>query len=360
MPAPQLMLKRILAVTMRDIKSGIRDSMIVYILLAPILIALVLKAFIPAAGDTLINVAVPKGTDPSFVQMLKEHGTVEILEDRDSIIKRVSMTDDIFGLILTDAIEPAELAEQSDQVDDSTLMRQNIEIIAGGNELPGMLDLVKAVVLVWQNPEADIMAEVVISDVGWELSPLARFGSSFLVVFMSVFGGIIVMLNLVEEKQYKTLAAVNVTAIRRWEYVVGKSLLGLVIPVIHAFAVLLILGFARVNYLQVAAVTVAIALISMIIGFVIGVYQSEPIGAVASMKIMFMPILGSIFGGIFLADKWHPFLYWSPFYWAFQSIDSIVLQQAGWTQIWRNNAIILVITLLVFLLMQKRIRRGMT
>ena len=272
---------------------------------------------------------------------------------------RSGMTDDIFGLVLSDSAGSTDASEPSGQTDSTAATDRNIEIIAGGNELPGMLDLVKSVILVWQNPEADMPLDVRISDMGWDLSPLARFGSSFLVVFMSVFGGIIVMLNLVEEKQYKTLAAVNVTAIHRWEYVVGKSLLGLVIPVIHAFTVLLILGFAQVNYLQVAAVTISIALISMIIGFVIGVYQSEPIGAVASMKIMFLPILGSIFGGIFLADKWQPFLYWSPFYWAFQSIDSIVLQQARWSQIWINNAIILAITLLLFLLMQKRIRRGM-
>ena len=328
-----------MAITMRDIKSGIRDSMIIYILIAPILIAFILRAFIPAAGSNVINVVVVEGTDSAFVEMLKDHGRVEILSDREDIVRRVEATDDIFGLVTV-----------GDQ----------IEIIAGGNEMSGSLDLVRSVIGSWQNPDLEAPADVVISDMDWQLSPLGQFGSNFLVVFMSVFGGIVVMLNLVEEKQYNTLTAVNVSPVRRWEYVAGKSIPGIILPVFHSFITLLILGFTDINYWQVAAVAFSIALISLIIGFGIGVYQSEPIGAVSSMKITFLPIIGSIFGGIFLAEKWHPLLYWSPFYWAFRSVDKIILKQASWSEIWSNNGIILLITILVFLLMQKRIRRGMS
>lgn len=333
------MLRRILAVTLRDLRSALRDTMIIYILIAPLLLALMMKAFVPTAGNTVLNTAVPETASYKLVEFLEGYGRVELADDRAAIIDRVRDTDDLVGVV---------------QSGESAL-----EIIAAGNEMAGTVEMVEAVLLRWQNPDVELPIDLSMSDMGWRLSPLARYGSSFLVVFMSVFGGMIVMLNLVEEKQYNTLAAINVSAIRRWEYVVGKALLGLVTPVIHAFAVLLIMGFNQINYLQVALVTVAIALISMITGFVIGVYQSEPIGAVASMKIMFLPIMASVFGGIFLADKWHPLLYWSPFYWAYRSIDSIIMQQAKWGQLWLNNLIILFITLIVFGLMYKRIQRGM-
>lgn len=333
------MLRRILAVTLRDLRSALRDTMIIYILIAPLLLALMMKAFVPTAGNTVLNIAVPETASYELVEFLEGYGRVELADDRAAIIDRVRDTDDLVGVV------------QSGE--------SGLEIIAAGNEMAGTVEMVEAVLLRWQNPDVELPIDLSMSDMGWRLSPLARYGSSFLVVFMSVFGGMIVMLNLVEEKQYNTLAAINVSAIRRWEYVVGKALLGLVTPVIHAFAVLLIMGFNQINYLQVALVTVAIALISMITGFVIGVYQSEPIGAVASMKIMFLPIMASVFGGIFLADKWHPLLYWSPFYWAYRSIDSIIMQQAKWGQLWLNNLIILFITLIVFGLMYKRIQRGM-
>ena len=333
------MLRRILAVTMRDIRSGMRDAMIPYILIAPLLVTVLLKIFIPSVGSTVINVALPKTAEPAFASFVAGYGEVELLEDRDSIVKRVKATDDLFGIV--------------PKADGS------YELIAAGNELTGTREMVQAVLSSWQNPDLEPPIELKISDMGWQLSPLARYGTNFLVVFMSVFGGMIVMLNLVEEKQYNTMAAINVSALRRWEYVLGKALPGIVLPILHAFAVLLIMGFTDVDYLQVAAVAFAIALISMILGFVVGVYQSEPIGAVASMKILFLPIMASVLGAIFLPEKWQPVLYWSPFYWAYRSVDDIVLQQAAWSDIWLHNLIILAITALVFGLMYKRIKRGM-
>lgn len=333
------MLRRILAVTMRDIRSGMRDAMIPYILIAPLLVTVLLKIFIPSVGSTVINVALPKSAEPAFVEFVERYGEVELLEDRDAIVKRVKATDDLFGIV-----------PQADG---------GYELIAAGNELTGTSEMVQSVLIAWQNPDLEPPVELKISDMGWELSLLARFGTNFLVVFMSVFGGMIVMLNLVEEKQYNTMAAINVSAIRRWEYVLGKALPGLILPILHAFAVLVIMGFTEVDYLQVAVVAFAIALISMIIGFVVGVYQSEPIGAVASMKILFLPIMASVFGAIFLPEKWQPVLYWSPFYWAYRSVDDIVLQQAAWSDIWLHNLIIIAITALVFALMHKRIKQGM-
>ena len=332
------MLRRILAVTMRDIRSGMRDAMIPYILIAPLLVTVLLKIFIPSVGSTVINVALPKTAEPAFAEYVERYGEVELLEDRDAIVKRVNATDDLFGIV-----------PKAD----------GYELIAAGNELTGTIEMVQAVLSSWQNPDLEPPIELKISDMGWQLSPLARYGTNFLVVFMSVFGGMIVMLNLVEEKQYNTMAAINVSALRRWEYVLGKALPGIVLPILHAFAVLLIMGFTEINYLQVAVVALAIALISMILGFVVGVYQSEPIGAVASMKILFLPIMASVFGAIFLPEKWQPVLYWSPFYWAYRSVDDIVLQQAAWSDIWLHNLIILAITALVFGLMYKRIKRGM-
>lgn len=332
------MLRRILAVTMRDIRSGMRDAMIPYILIAPLLVTVLLKIFIPSVGSTVINVALPKTAEPAFVEFVERYGDVELLEDREAIVKRVKATDDLFGIV-----------PKAD----------GYELIAAGNELTGTIEMVQSVLSSWQNPGLEPPVELKISDMGWKLSPLARFGTNFLVVFMSVFGGMIVMLNLVEEKQYNTMAAINVSALRRWEYVLGKALPGIVLPILHAFAVLLIMGFTEINYLQVAVVALAIALISMILGFVVGVYQSEPIGAVASMKILFLPIMASVFGAIFLPEKWQPVLYWSPFYWAYRSVDDIVLQQAAWSDIWLHNLIILAITALVFGLMYKRIKRGM-
>jgi ABC-2 type transport system permease protein len=169
----------------------------------------------------------------------------------------------------------------------------------------------------------------------------------------------IVMLNLVEEKQYNTLSAINVSAISQTEYVIGKGLLGFAIPVIHGYGILLILGFTSINYLMMTLVILSIAIIGMIVGFVIGVMNNNQMTAISSMKATFLPILGSLFGAIFLPEKWLPVLYWSPYYWAYEATEHIILKEAEWLMIFRNCGIILLITSLVFLMLLKRIRRNL-
>lgn len=333
------MLRRIFAIARRDIKSGLRDNMILYILLAPLLIAGLLRAFIPGAGENLISTVVVEGSPSTLVDTLQAHGRVEILADREAVIRRVRATDDVFGIMVDG---------------------ERIEILTDGQEQMGSDTMVQGILQVWQEQPSDGPFSVTFSDIGWSLSPLARYGGNFLLVFSSVFGGMIVMLNLVEEKQEKTLAAVNVSAISRFEYIIGKGLLGFVIPIIHAWLILLIMGYDGIPYGMVTLVILSIALISLILGFAIGIYNDNAISAVSSMKIGFLPIFGSLFGAIFLAEKWHPLLYWSPFYWAFRSVDAIILQEATWRLILFNSAVILLITGLVYGLLSRRIRRGLS
>jgi len=72
-----------------------------------------------------------------------------------------------------------------------------------------------------------------------------------------------------------------------------------------------------------------------------------------------VPLAASVAGYEFLSEKWQWVLYWSPFYWAFDAVTAIILKEATWLQILRNCGVILFISVLVFLLLQKKIKRGM-
>ncbi len=86
---------------------------------------------------------------------------------------------------------------------------------------------------------------------------------------------------------------------------------------------------------------------------------NEPGAPMYPVKTIFIPVLGSVFGGMFLSDKWQIILYWSPFYWAYRGMDSLILQTATWGNILLYCAIILAITALVFVALSKRIKRGL-
>ena len=66
------MLKRILSIALRDLKSGIRDFMIVYILIAPFLLAFILNLLVPGASSITVNVVLEETADKELIEYLKE------------------------------------------------------------------------------------------------------------------------------------------------------------------------------------------------------------------------------------------------------------------------------------------------
>jgi ABC-2 type transport system permease protein len=332
------MLKRIFAIVSKDIKSGMRSNIMIYIAVAPFLLALALKALIPGAGSATIKVAVPESTDAALIDHLDNYGMVEIIKESGDLEKRILKTDDIFGLI-------SENGEYT--------------IIQQGNESEGTLDTLKYIVSTYENQDVKLPADVVISDIGWGLSPLKLQGAIMLIVFGTVFGGMLIVLSIVEEKMSNTLSAINVSTVSRTEFVVGKGLTGFLVPIAGAYATLLILGFEGIDYGMLTLLILCTAMISIIIGFGIGVVNTEPIGAIAGMKSIFVPVFGSLFGAMFLSSKWQFILYWSPFYWAYKGMDAIILQTATWGQMLLYCGIILFLTAIVFLLLSKRIKQGL-
>ena len=128
---------------------------------------------------------------------------------------------------------------------------------------------------------------------------------------------------------------------------------------IHVLGILLILNYGPIDYVKAAVVILALALTSVIVGFAIGIRTDNVIGAISGMKMMFVPILASVFGAIYLKESLHFLLYWSPFYWAFRAMDRIILQTATWQAVLLPTGIILLISTVVMLLMAKRIRQGL-
>ncbi|MDP3058811.1 MAG: ABC transporter permease [bacterium] len=331
-------MKKILAIVGRDFKSGTRDSLIIYLSIAPILLALLLKAMIPSLSSSTINIGMVTGADPRLISYLQTYVKVQELPTRVALEERIQRMDDFFGVA----------GEGS-----------AFEIIKQGNENEGQETILRSVLNQYGGQTVKLPIDVVFSDLSWEMSPLKQFGGALLVIFTTVFGGMLILLNLVEEKMSNTLSAMNVASITKAELVVGKGLLGFILPIFGALSATLILGFGAINYGMLLVSIISIAMISVIIGFSIGVVNDEPIAAVASMKMVFVPILASVMGAIFLAKKWHVLFYWSPFYWAYDSINSVLLNQATWGQIIRNGSIILVITMLVFMALKNRIKAGL-
>lgn len=331
-------MKRILAIVGRDITSGKRDFIYAYIMIMPFIMALILKAIIPGVDTTTINVAVLDTLEPQLLEYIDEFAKVKEFETVQDIRIRVSKTDDYLGLV-----------KKNDKYN----------IISQNNESEGSYDFLELIVNSYQKDLYIFPIDIKITDSGWRLHPLKQKGANFLIIFTTVFGGMLILLSLVEEKMSNTLSAINISPTSKFEFIIGKSILGLTIPIFGIMGILVIIGFDSINYLMVIVVSISLSFISMIIGFVIGIMNDEPISAIASMKMIFIPVMGSVFGAMYLSEKFIPFLYWSPFYWAYEAMNSIILNEATWSMIFKNCSIIIFITLLVFMMLKNRIKRGL-
>jgi ABC-2 type transport system permease protein len=331
-------MKKILAIISRDAKSGMRDYMILYILVVPFIIALILNMLTSSVSESTLNLAVDGSMSAEDLSYLEGYAKVEVFDTEEELTDRISDLDDIYGVVKKG---------------------EGYEIIRQGNEKIEMHEMAELLLDSLSNTEIEVPVELTVSDVGWKLSPIKQYGGSLLAVFISVFGGMIILINLVEEKQEYTLAAMNVAPVRRIQYVAGKAALGFFVPLVHVLGILLILDYGDIDYLMAAAVTLSIALTSVIIGFAIGVNSDNILAAISGMKMIFLPILASIFGAIYLREGLHFLLYWSPFYWAFRALDDIILKQATWSGVLLDVGMIILISGAVMGIMSKKIRRGL-
>ena len=104
------------------------------------------------------------------------------------------------------------------------------------------------------------------------------------------------------------------------------------------------------NLGQLLLVVIAGILLSMLIGFVQGVNSEDVMEAASSVKLMFLPMAGSIVGYELVTGNWQIFFYWSPFYWAYRANDVILSRSGDWLQLLLYVAIILVISAAVYTL----------
>jgi ABC-2 type transport system permease protein len=144
-----------------------------------------------------------------------------------------------------------------------------------------------------------------------------------------------------------------------FKFVVGKSLIGFLLPLVQAYTMLWILNLPNINKLMILIIILASSFITVIFGFIMGVISSNQIAGIANMKIGFLVVSASMLGAILLPHDKHILLYWSPFYWSFIGLRGIITGTVTWKQVWTYTGWILGLTLLIFLSLRRRIEKGL-
>ncbi|HCO19189.1 ABC transporter permease [Gudongella oleilytica] len=333
------MIKRILLIFQRDLKIGIRNFLILYILIAPILFAIMINVFSPGINDTTVEVVLLKGENQGQSEFFQQFAKVELMDSIDEIETRVRKRDNIIGVL------PGKNNEYY--------------VLNQGNEPQYVVDPVKQLITFhhYDIGVDDSLAEIL--DYGRDIPPLKKIMVNVSMILTSALGGMIIALNIVEEKTEDTISAIHLSPVSRLEFIAGKSLIGVFVPIVGSLLILLITGFRDINYFHALLMVSTSCIISILVGFFEGINNDDVMNAAGNMKILFLPLFGSIAGEELLSDKWQVLFYWIPFYWTYKGNDLVLTNSGSLLEILKYSGMVLLISVAVFLLLAPKIRKGL-
>ena len=327
------MFKKVIAVFLRDIKVSLRDFIALYIILFPILFAIAINLFAPSINDTTVSVVLlnPSQEQTEFYEQL---ASVAVVTSEEALNQRVLKRDHTFGITESG-------------------------IVSEGDEPTYLLDYAKLLRVFYLEGASVADTNAVITDLGRTLPPLKTLLVNGAMMLIAVLGGMLIALNIVEEKADNTISAMHVTPISRLGYVAGKSLIGMVVPALGSIIMLMLTGYGQVDFLKMLVMLLTTAIISMLVGFMEGLANDDVMNAAGNMKLLFLPLLGAMAGAELLADKWQPFLYWIPFYWSYKGNQGVLTGTGTWSEILMYSGIVLLISAVVFIFLAPKIRKGL-
>lgn len=332
------MIKRSILIFLRDLKVNTRDYLTLYILIAPVILAIGINLLTPSINETTVNLALIDGENNKQVKYLEDFANVELFKDKNAVEKRVKKRDDIIGILPDN--------------DGYYLLQQ-------GNEKEMVIDYSKLLLTFYEkgiNIE-DTTAEI--TELGRIVPPVKKLLVNIILLMTSVLGGMLIAINIIEEKVDRTIRAILLTPTSRKTFILGKCFIGILLPVYGVIVITLITGFNDVNILQMILIVLVSATLSMLIGFMEGIRNDDFMSAAGNIKTLFLPIAAAIAGKELLGANWQFVLYWIPFYWAYKGNDSVLSYTATWCQIGLYSLIVLAISFIIFLKLAPRIRKGL-
>lgn len=333
------MISKVLTVFSRDLKVSLRNFVALYIIVFPVVLGVAVNLFVPGVNESTVNLAMIKGENVRQIQYLKDYAEIEILGRAEDVEARVLERDDILGILPEG--------------------EKSYYILSQGDEPEYMLEFAKMLQVFYENKVTAEASRAEIVEFGRTVPPMKKTLVSGGIMLYSVMGGMLIALNIVEEKADNTISAINVTPLSRLGYIAGKSLMGVLFPLVGTAIMLVITGFRDINFGQALTMVFVSSMVSVLVGFIEGVNNDDVINAAGNMKLLFLPLAGSIAAIELLSDRWQKFFYWSPFYWTYKGNELVLSKSGSWDEILLYAGIVLAISAVVFAVLAPRIRRGL-
>lgn len=348
-------MKQLMQMFLFDLKTSMKSFMGGYIVIVPVVILIILRTFLPSVESTSANIAVvadgPNAVEQEIIDALDSFAdvtTYDTIEDMERKLRGVGSTEGLYW-------DPAD--------------EQYVSVVERTRESNTVFSTAARVVRQHyyrkNNPDAPYITRYTygvppeLSD-RTKTSPVATIGGSIFIVFMLIVSGFIIGLNIVNDKEEGTDNAIKVSPVSKPDYFIGKSIYPLLVVVFYTIIGLLVLRLIHVNILQTYLIVVVSFTVSLLFGLVMGAIGKNENEAIGFGKLLSTVVMLSILGGTLLPDKWHWVVWWSPLYWIYDILEEVFTESATWGILGWKSAVVVGLTGLYFILLKKRIIKGLS
>ena len=93
------MLSKVIRIFRKDVKIATRDTMLIYIIFIPILLAVGILLFAPGITDRATTVAMLSSDSQEYIDYIETYAQVELFSNMDELERRVLKRDDVAGIV---------------------------------------------------------------------------------------------------------------------------------------------------------------------------------------------------------------------------------------------------------------------
>lgn len=332
------MIKRLKNLILKDITISKRDNVLLYMVIAPVLIAIMMGIFIPSFESSSVIFAV-KSDGKGFIDSLRDYGEVIEYNNRQSLEDRITERDDVIGI----------LYDGSDY-----------RVILEGNEKGDLLELAYAVIYDIQNESRQ--ADFTYTLLGRGRSLIKEYTAILLILMSIMVAGMVAGFNIIFEKESGAIKALTITPIRMVHYLTARGIIIIVLSLfISIITSIILLGF-RIDYPRLVLGVIFSSGIGIILGFMIGGVADNQIKGIAIVKALALPYTLIPVASIFIPNRFRYFLYPFPNYWMFRIFTNVFIGDNNRFDFWLSNIVTVFITAILILVMifafRERLRFG--
>jgi len=294
------MIKRVVNFVLKDYTNAMRNNIVIYGALFPILLAVVLTFFLPGMQGMKLTLALDSSSEPEVIEGWRKYARVELFDSREEIENRVEKPDDVAGIV-----------------------RQGNEyvILLEGNEAGDSREI------------ASILQDAVLSG-GLEArytheslektnSGLREISASLILLTSVLIAGFVIGFNIVDEKETKAIKALGVSPLKMYEFITSHTVVCIISSIILAVISSLIFAGTSVSYPDILLSIICSTGIGLLLGFLIGGFADNLISAIAVVKVLMLFFVTVPIASLFVPRGLQWVFYLFPHYWAFTAYRNI-------------------------------------